>query len=656
MKVVVFDWETQPFADSGKVRTAFPCPAPVLLGLYDGQAYTLIPWDAHAAVAKAFSDRSAQYVAFNAKFDCRILNDRYGLFMGHHTVLDAQVLYKLRYPLRDRLTNLAAVYQHLFPSRPPLDKGGVRLSFSQQTQPTSEQIDYLKADLKATWDVFHALHRLPLGELARPESTFHVKATPIPAPDPDALFSRANVLLSTHLEPHGLAINQEVLQRHHIRLKCEANTFNQLLGSDGLAELRRPAKARARATEYRQDGVGAKWAPASDGTRLLRLHKKLGWQECDAVWALKIGPLRELFSSEARRLKLAPPVSLRTRRLSLGEDFWKEYASQLSAPAQTFLKLVRVKKYLSAFVRPLVEAKAKRVFPSYWIPGAETGRWATASPCIHQVPRTLKDIYIPAPGNSFYSCDYKSLELYTLAQTMFSMGIDGNLRRTLNSGQDVHRLTAASMYDCGASSVTDDQRQAAKACNFGLPGGMGPNKFRTYLHALGLHLDLPRVRDMIGRWFRAYPAVRSFLDRFNIPTPFFFKPDGLSAREWMEAIGFDIDNAWPSNRDIIQRIRDGAVYSVTLPGGRTLHQRSYSAAANSCFQGPGADIITQAFLNVCDNSLTPVAVVHDSIVVEAPAGDQKTGELLVLCMAEALAVFCPDLKTPELSFKESPHL
>jgi DNA polymerase family A/3'-5' exonuclease len=657
MKTVVFDWETEPFADSGRVRVDFPCPVPVLLGLYDGQTYRLIPWHAHSDVVAAFNDNHTQYIAFNAKFDCRILFEKYGILPS--LCLDAQVLYKLRYPLRDRLTNLAAVHQHLFPSRPGLDKGGVRLSFSQSTPPTSEQIQYLKDDLKATWDVFHALHRLPLGELARPECTYHVKSTAIAAPDPDQLFSRANVLLATHLEPHGLVVNQPALQAHLERLTDEANTLNAALFETGLATIKRRPKAKPvvlPSDQFRPDWMKT-WTPvAATSPPCLLRHIKGRTERIEGVFTLKIAPLRELFSSEARRLKLVPPVSLRTRRLSLGEDFWKEYSTQLSPPAQTFLKLVRVKKYLSAFIRPLVDSRAERVYPSYWVPGAETGRWATTSPCIHQVPKTLKDIYVPAPGNSFYSCDYKSLELYTLAQTMLNLGIDGALRRVLNSGEDVHRLTAASMYDLVTMAVTDDQRQAAKACNFGLPGGMGPAKFRTYLHGLGLHLDLPGVRDIISRWFRAYPDVRSFLDRFNIPTPFFFKPDGLGAREWLEQLGFDVDNAWPSSRDIVNRIRDGAVYSVTLPGGRVLHQRTYSAAANSCFQGPGADIITQAFVNVCRNNLIPVAVIHDSIVVEAPAGDQKTGETLILCMTEALAEFCPDLKTPELSFKETPHL
>jgi DNA polymerase I-like protein with 3'-5' exonuclease and polymerase domains len=291
-----------------------------------------------------------------------------------------------------------------------------------------------------------------------------------------------------------------------------------------------------------------------------------------------------------------------------------------------------------------------RIHPRYWIPGAATGRWACSNPNLQQVSKKLRRLYRADPGQCFVGADFKSLELYTLAHTMHCLGIEGPLMETLREGGDIHSRTADLMGETGEKA-----RFNAKMANFGLAGGMGNKTFLRHARAQGAEWEEADARRVSDAWFRAYPDARAFLELFRVYDPWFHRPEDRSASEWLEDLGFDPEEeSWPRRFDLTKRLNGGAVYTVVLPSGRRIPQRHYSAGANALFQGPGADVITHAFVECVAAGLEPVAVVHDAVVVTCPLEDsEETGRALVEVMGGALHKVCPSVPCPLPEFSVS---
>lgn len=79
--------------------------------------------------------------------------------------------------------------------------------------------------------------------------------------------------------------------------------------------------------------------------------------------------------------------------------------------------------------------------------------------------------------------------------------------RAFNEGEDFHAETAARVFGVPVSEVTPDLRSRAKAVNFGIVYGQ-----QAYGLSQSLHISMAEARDMIDRYYEAYPGVRTFLD------------------------------------------------------------------------------------------------------------------------------------------------
>ena len=99
--------------------------------------------------------------------------------------------------------------------------------------------------------------------------------------------------------------------------------------------------------------------------------------------------------------------------------------------------------------------------------------------------------------------DYSQIELRVLAH----LSGDEHLVRAFNEGEDFHAETAARVFGVPVSEVTPDLRSRAKAVNFGIVYGQ-----QAYGLSQSLHISMAEARDMIDRYYEAYPGVRTFLD------------------------------------------------------------------------------------------------------------------------------------------------
>jgi DNA polymerase-1 len=107
-------------------------------------------------------------------------------------------------------------------------------------------------------------------------------------------------------------------------------------------------------------------------------------------------------------------------------------------------------------------------------------------------------------GNTLVIADYSQIELRILAEVSEDPAFVGAFQR----GVDLHRLTAATMYNVSMDEVTKAQRTAAKRINFGLMYGRGARSLSAQLGT-----DEERGRQLIDEYFANYPKVQRFLQR-----------------------------------------------------------------------------------------------------------------------------------------------
>lgn len=150
-----------------------------------------------------------------------------------------------------------------------------------------------------------------------------------------------------------------------------------------------------------------------------------------------------------------------------------------------------------------------RVHTTYNQTITATGRLSSSDPNLQNIPtrselgRTVKTAFSAGEGSVFLAVDYSQIELRLLAH----LSGDEHLVSAFNEGEDFHAETAARVFGVPVSEVTPDLRSRAKAVNFGIVYGQ-----QAYGLSQSLHISMVEARDMIDRYYEAYPGVRTFLD------------------------------------------------------------------------------------------------------------------------------------------------
>jgi DNA polymerase III epsilon subunit-like protein len=636
MNLIAIDTETHLLKPEAKIRSERQVPDMVCLTWSTPEENGLIEWHDPEITHKLMTAIGDRTVVFhNAKFDLAVLHkldwnlgEELRDLVDRGRVLDTMVLYALRYPLKDKSKSLAAIVKHLF--HRTLDKGAVRTSFRRGTPLSLAQRTYAIQDTVWTLTVAEHLLSMPYGALARQEQEFLVEAQPdyngLP---PDVLYSSAAAYLAWDLAPVGMQVNHDFVKKQYDKLHSEQLQLCKELFNCGLMRVKRADKVVAERCPD-QTTCGTAWEIYDDDPLILRatrgsVAKGYTVMQVPGEWALNTAPVRKRFRAVADRLKLEVPTTP-TGEMSLAYDFWREYEEALDDHLKLYLKLTKVRKYLSSFVGTLHHQRPERAYPNYAIPGAETGRWACFRPNMQQMPKVLRPMY----GGDTVGADFRSLECFTLAQAMKSLGIVGPMMQVL-SEEDMHTFV---------SEKIGVERQQAKVATFGLGGGMG---WKGFYHYMRYTCKLQVTRDesdiVRQRWLTYFHDVQDYLQLFK-HAHYKLCPPGLTARQWVEKLGFDLDDGFPSGFDLSRRL--GGKITCVLPSGRVIPQRYFTQAANCFFQGIGADVMTQAFVDLCKQRVPISAVVHDA----AYTPNLTAGPILCDTMRCALQQVCPDVPAP----------
>jgi DNA polymerase I len=149
-----------------------------------------------------------------------------------------------------------------------------------------------------------------------------------------------------------------------------------------------------------------------------------------------------------------------------------------------------------------------RIHASYAQLGSEAGRMSCRDPNVQQVPHegAYRACFRAGAGRVLVRCDYQQIELAVVAE----LAGDRRMLSALAAGDDLHRLTAASLYGVPPEAVAPEQRAFAKSVNFGSLFGQGAGGLVRQAGAQGIALSAGQARAFLARFDRAWPALAAW--------------------------------------------------------------------------------------------------------------------------------------------------
>jgi DNA polymerase-1 len=267
-----------------------------------------------------------------------------------------------------------------------------------------------------------------------------------------------------------------------------------------------------------------------------------------------------------------------------------------------------------------VNKKTGRVHTSFNQAVAATGRLSSSDPNLQNIPirttegKRIRGAFVAGePGWLILSGDYSQIELRLLAH----LSGDEQLKAAFVAGEDIHRATAARIFERKPEEVTSELRGQAKAINFGIIYGMGELRL-----ARETGMGLGPARDFIKGYFEKYPAIKSYLDS---------QKEHAHKHGWVETIlgrKRFLPEIWSTNRQ--------------------LQMTAERIATNTPIQGSAADLIKVAMIRIdarLEREGLPARMllqVHDELVFEVLATQaEELARLVTAEMANAVALTVP---------------
>ena len=262
-------------------------------------------------------------------------------------------------------------------------------------------------------------------------------------------------------------------------------------------------------------------------------------------------------------------------------------------------------KLLSGFLHPVpgqIHPATGRLHPRYGQIGAYSGRMCCWGPNIQQIPREtrFRRCFVAPEGRKLVLADYSQIELRVAAQ----ISGDVRMKNAYARGEDLHRLTASLISNIQAKQVTSEQRQAAKAVNFGLIFGMGAAGLQQYAaQSYGVDMTLEDAKRFRDSFFRAYAGIGWW--HHDLKTGSFTEGRTLTGRKFLFS-----------------------------------PQSGVAILANTPVQGTAADILKRAlgllFRRLEGKDWKIAGIVHDEILMEVPEAEaQEAAETLKEVMEQA---------------------
>lgn len=267
-----------------------------------------------------------------------------------------------------------------------------------------------------------------------------------------------------------------------------------------------------------------------------------------------------------------------------------------------------------------VDAKTHRVHTDYMQTVAATGRLSSNNPNLQNIPirtergRQIRKAFIARDENyTLLSADYSQIELRIIA----ALSGEENMIKAFQHGEDIHKSTAAKVFNVPLEEVTKEQRSHAKTVNFGIIYGVS---------AFGLsnQTSLSRAESaaLIEAYYNTYPKLKSYIQE-------------------------QIENA--REKGFVQTILDRRRYLKDINSANAVVRGAAERnAVNAPIQGSAADIIKIAMINIhkrliAENWKSKMLLqVHDELVFDVHNSElEKIQSMIKHEMEQAVSLSVP---------------
>lgn len=177
------------------------------------------------------------------------------------------------------------------------------------------------------------------------------------------------------------------------------------------------------------------------------------------------------------------------------------------------LEYRQLRKLKSTYVDPLPTMTDRidgRIHTNYMQTVTATGRLSSNNPNLQNIPirtdkgKEIRKAFIPRNEEyTLMAADYSQIELRIIA----ALSKDTNMIEAFSSGQDIHKATAAKVFNVPLEEVTRDQRSAAKAVNFGIIYGQS-----AFGLAQNLNISRTEAKSIIDAYFEQYSTIKTYMD------------------------------------------------------------------------------------------------------------------------------------------------
>ncbi len=271
---------------------------------------------------------------------------------------------------------------------------------------------------------------------------------------------------------------------------------------------------------------------------------------------------------------------------------------------EKLLEYRNLSKLKSTYVDGLekeINPETGRIHTSFNQTVTATGRLSSSEPNLQNIPvrteegRRIRALFVASKGNLLVSADYSQIDLRVLAH----YSEDENLIKAFRAGEDIHRRTAAQIFDVEPEFVTMEMRRVAKTVNFGIIYGMS-----AYGLAKELGIGRKEAKRFIDTYFDKYPGVKKFMTRIV---------EKARRQGFVETI--------LGRRRYIKEIKSR---------NRIIRQFAERTAINTPIQGSAADIIKLAMLKAAERfrekepETRLLLQVHDELIAECPEAEHET--------------------------------
>jgi DNA polymerase-1 len=251
-----------------------------------------------------------------------------------------------------------------------------------------------------------------------------------------------------------------------------------------------------------------------------------------------------------------------------------------------YRSLSKLKSTYTDSLAQQINPKTQRVHTSYQQAVTATGRLSSIQPNLQNIPirtaqgRKIRQAFIAPSGYSLLAADYSQIELRIMAH----LSEDEKLLAAFRNNEDIHKATAAEVFEVAIEEVSFEQRRSAKAVNFGLIYGM-----QAFGLAKQLGIDRQQAQTYIDTYFARYPGVKNYMEQI---------------REIAKQQGY------------VETIFGRRLYIPDIKS-RNHQRRQYAerTAINAPMQGSAADIIKMAMVKM-DKDMKMIMQVHDELVFE----------------------------------------